>query len=166
MSQNLQSVADLSAFVVMADGREDPSEWEVLKTLAENQGFEWAEFSQAVHESIKEQVEADSTEEAEAILHSAGYGLNPEKVDILFGDFIDIILSNDEIDLGEISILVKIREILRISEVYFVMILAMKMTEQAQNGAIQVTFNDLKKSPEKILEEIRQENKEELEEVA
>ncbi len=57
MNQAMQSVADLSAFVMMADGREDPSEWESLKTLSNHQGFDWEAFKKAVEESVKEQTE-------------------------------------------------------------------------------------------------------------
>ena len=48
MNQTIESVADLSAFVMMADGREDPEEWVALKPLAKHQGFGWEEFSKAV----------------------------------------------------------------------------------------------------------------------
>ena len=166
MNQTMQSVADLSAFVMMADGREDPSEWETLKTLSNHQGFEWEEFKEVIEESVKEQCEAESTELAEGIVNSAGYGLNPEKVEILFEDLIDVVLSNNEIDLGEIEVLVSLREILRLSEEYFIILFAQKITEQAKNGTIKVTFNDRERSPEEILEEIKIETKEELEEVA
>ena len=166
MNKTIQSVADLSAFVMMADGREDPEEWVALKPLAEHQGFGWEEFSKAVETSLKEQSEADSTEIAEGIIHGAGYGLNAEKVEVLFDDLINVVLSNDEIDLGEIEVLVKLREVLRLSEAYFVTVLALKITEQAKNGTLSVTFNDREKTPESVLEEIKSETKEELEEVA
>ena len=166
MSGTIESVADLSAFVMMSDGREDPQEWAALKPLAEHQGFNWDEFSKAVEPSIKDQSEADSTEIVDGIIHGSGYGLNVEKVDALFEDLIDVVLSNDKIDLGEIEVMVKVREILRLSEAYFVTILAMKITEQAKIGKLSVTFNDLEKSPEDIMEEIKAETKEELEEVA
>ena len=166
MNQTMQSVANLSAFVMMADGREDPSEWEALRKLSNNQGFEWEDFKKLVEESVKEQCEAESTELAESIVNSAGYGLNPEKVEDLLEDLVDVVLSNDEIDLGEIEVLVRVREILRISEEYFIILLAQKITEQAKNGTIKVTFNDRDRSPEEILEEIKTETKEELEEVS
>lgn len=166
MSEAMESVADLSAFVMMADGREDPEEWLALKPLAEHQGFVWDDFSKAVEASLKEQSETESTETVEGIIHGSGYGLNAEKVEVLFEDLINVVLSNKEIDLGEIEVMVKVREVLRLSEAYFVTILAMKMTEQAKNGKLSVTFNDLDKSTEEILEEIKGETKEELEEVA
>ena len=71
-----------------------------------------------------------------------------------------------EIDLEEIEVLVKLREVLRLSEAYFVTVLALKITEQAKNGTLSVTFNDREKTPESVLEEIKSETKEELEEVA
>ena len=166
MSEAMESVADLSAFVMMADGREDPEEWLALKPLAEHQGFVWDDFSKAVEASLKEQSETESTETVEGIIHGSGYGLNAEKVEVLFEDLINVVLSNKEIDLGEIEVMVKVREVLRLSEAYFVTILAMKITEQAKNGKLSVTFNDLDKSTEEILEEIKGETKEELEEVA
>ena len=166
MSEAMESVADLSAFVMMADGREDPEEWLALKPLAEHQGFAWDDFSKAVEASLKEQSETESTETVEGIIHGSGYGLNAEKVEVLFEDLINVVLSNKEIDLGEIEVMVKVREVLRLSEAYFVTILAMKITEQAKNGKLSVTFNDLDKSTEEILEEIKGETKEELEEVA
>ena len=166
MSEAMESVADLSAFVMIADGREDPEEWLALKPLAEHQGFVWDDFSKAVEASLKEQSETESTETVEGIIHGSGYGLNAEKVEVLFEDLINVVLSNKEIDLGEIEVMVKVREVLRLSEAYFVTILAMKITEQAKNGKLSVTFNDLDKSTEEILEEIKGETKEELEEVA
>ena len=166
MAQTTQAVADLSAFVMLADGREDPEEWAALKPVAEHQGLDWDEFSKAVGVALNEQSEADSTEIAEGIIHGAGYGLNAEKVEVLFDDLMDVVLANDEIDLGEIDVLVKLREVLRLSEAYFVAVLAMKITEQAKNGTLRVTFNDRDKSPEDVLEEIKSETKEELEEAA
>ena len=166
MSEAMESVADLSAFVIMADGKEDPEEWLALKPLAEHQGFVWDDFSKAVEASLKEQSEAESTEITEGIIHGSGYGLNAEKVEVLFEDLIDVVLSNDEIDLGEIEVMVRLREILRLSEAYFVTILAMKITERTKKAKLSVTFNDLDKSPEEILEEIKAETQEELEEVA
>jgi uncharacterized tellurite resistance protein B-like protein len=166
MSEAMEPVADLSAFVMMADGREDPEEWAALKPLAEHQGFAWDDFSKAVEASLKEQAEAESTEITEGIIHGSGYGLNVEKVEVLFEDLIDVVLSNDKIDLGEIEVMVKVREILRISETYFVTILAMKISEHVKDGKLRVTFNDLDKSTKEILEEIKAETKEELEEVA
>jgi uncharacterized tellurite resistance protein B-like protein len=162
----MEPVADLSAFVMMADGREDPEEWAALKPLAEHQGFAWDDFIKAVEASLKEQSDAESTEIVEGIIHGSGYGLNVEKVEVLFEDLIDVVLSNDKIDLGEIEVMVKVREILRLSETYFVTILAMKISEHVKDGKLRVTFNDLDKSTKEILEEIKAETKEELEEVA
>jgi len=87
-------------------------------------------------------------------------------VEVLFEDLIDVVLSNDEIDHGEIEVLVRLREILRLSEAYFVTILAMKITERTKKAKLSVTFSDLEKSPEEILGEIKAETREELEEVA
>ena len=53
MGSNIQSVADISAYVMRADGREDPEEWKALKTLAENQGFAWDEFKKAYSALLK-----------------------------------------------------------------------------------------------------------------
>ena len=113
MSNVIQSVAVLSAYVMMADGREDPEEWEALKPLAENQGFAWDDFKKEVEDSLKSLVQSEDAWTADSIINSSGYGLNPETIEILFDDLIDLVLADGAIDFGEIDVLVRVREILQ-----------------------------------------------------
>jgi uncharacterized tellurite resistance protein B-like protein len=166
MSNVIQSVAVLSAYVMMADGREDPEEWEALKPLAENQGFAWDDFKKEVEDSLKSLVQSEDAWTADSIINSSGYGLNPETIEILFDDLIDLVLADGAIDFGEIDVLVRVREILRLSETYLVTIFAMKVSAAAAKGKVIVTLNDRDKTPDEILQEIKAENQEELEEAA
>lgn len=166
MSNVIQSVAVLSAYVMMADGREDPEEWEALKPLAENQGFAWDDFKKEVEDSLKSLVQSEDAWTADSIINSSGYGLNPETIEILFDDLIDLVLADGAIDFGEIDVLVRVREILRLSETYLVTIFAMKVSAAAAKGKVIVTLNDRYKTPDEILQEIKAENQEELEEAA
>ncbi len=166
MGSNIQSVADISAYVMMSDGREDPEEWEALKPLAKNQNVAWDEFKKEVAESLKSLVQAEDTWSADSIFESAGYGLNPEKIEILFDDLIDLVLADGAIDFGEIDVLVRLRKILRLSETYFVTTFAIKVASAAGKSKMNVTLNDLDKSPEEVLQEIKAETIEELEEAA
>ena len=166
MSNVIQSVAVLSAYVMMADGREDPEEWEALKPLAENQGFAWDDFKKEVEDSLKSLVQSEDAWTADSIINSSGYGLNPETIEILFDDLIDLVLADGAIDFGEIDVLVRVREVLRLSETYLVTIFAMKVSAAAAKGKVIVTLNDRDKTPDEILQEIKAENQEELEEAA
>ena len=166
MSNTIQSVADISAYVIMADGREDPEEWEALKPLAENQGFAWDDFKKEVEKSLKELVEAENAWHADSIFHSAGYDLNPEKIEVLFDDLIDLVLADGAVDFGEIDVLTRLREVLPLSETYFVTVFAMKVSAAAAKGKVIITLNDRDKTPAEILQEIKAETKEELEETA
>ena len=166
MSNVIQSVAVLSAYVMMADGREDPEEWEALKPLAENQGFAWDDFKKEVEDSLKSLVQSEDAWTADSIINSSGYGLNPETIEILFDDLIDLVLADGAIDFGEIDVLVRVREILRLRATYLVTIFAMKVSAAAAKGKVIVTLNDRDKTPDEILQEIKAENQEELEEAA
>ena len=166
MGSTMQSVAVLSAYVMMADGREDPEEWEALKPLAENQGFAWDEFKKEVEDSLKSLVQAEDAWTADSIFQSSGYGLNPEKIEILFDDLIELVLADGAVDFGEIDVLVRVREILRLSETYLVTVFAMKVVDAAKKGKVIVTLNDRDKTPDEILQEIKSETMEELEEAA
>ena len=98
MGSTIQSVAVLSAYVMMADGREDPEEWEALKPLAENQGFAWDEFKKEVKDSLKSLVQAEDAWTTDSIFNSSGFGLNPEKIEILFDDLIDLVLADGAVE--------------------------------------------------------------------
>ena len=73
---------------------------------------------------------------------------------------------NKESRMQRIVTFMEQRHYLALARQYGETDLAKKITEQAKNGKLSVTFNDLEKSPEEILEEIKAETKEELEEVA
>ena len=94
------------------------------------------------------------------------FGPNPEKIEILFDDLIDLVLADGAIDFGEIDVLVRLRKILRLSETYFVTTFAIKVASAAGKGKVNVTLYDLDKSPEEVLQEITAETIEELEEAA
>jgi uncharacterized tellurite resistance protein B-like protein len=166
MSKEMQSVATLSALVMMADGREDPSEWAALELLAKNQDFEWEDFKKLMEETLKEMVEMDSTEEVDGLIHAAGYGLNPELVEVLFDDLIDVVIADNELSIGEIDVLVAIRKILRVSESVFITMFAEKLVEKSAKGEVNINMDSFIQSAETSLAEIDEERKEELGEVA
>jgi len=136
---HLHSVAILAAFLVIADGKIDFEEWSALDSLIDDQEFERHVFIEVLEKYVHE-LEEKGPAYAKALIHRSGYGLDPDRIEGLFENFIDIVLSNNDIDSGEIDILIHIRKILRIEEDDFVARLIDRTLHKSRTADLTLSF--------------------------